>query len=155
MFSVSPGLATNASAAAAAAAAFNPYLSPVSPGLMPQEIMPSTPVLMASSPNVSQVPNAAAAAAQKLLRTDRLEVTHRWKETFWELFPNKLCLMMCLFLSGSGVTQDDNEPVSTTVVVNKWFNKHMNNGTLYWTRVNCFRSCIVILIAGTIMQKRS
>ncbi len=77
MFSVTPGLATNASAAAAAAAAFNPYLSPVSPGLMPPEILPSTPVLMASSPTVSQVPNAAAAAAQKLLRTDRLEVTHR------------------------------------------------------------------------------
>lgn len=75
MFSVTPGLATNASAAAAAAAAFNPYLSPVSPGLMPPEILPSTPVLMASSPAVSQVPNAAAAAAaQKLLRTDRLEV---------------------------------------------------------------------------------
>lgn len=74
MFSVTPGLATNASAAAAAAAAFNPYLSPVSPGLMPPEILPSTPVLMASSPTVSQVPNAAA-AAQKLLRTDRLEVT--------------------------------------------------------------------------------
>lgn len=74
MFSVTPGLATNASAAAAAAAAFNPYLSPVSPGLMPPEILPSTPVLMASSPTVSQVPNAAAAAAQKLLRTDRLEV---------------------------------------------------------------------------------
>lgn len=73
MFSVGPGLATNASAAAAAA--FNPYLSPVSPGLMPPEILPSTPVLMASSPTVSQVPNAAAAAAQKLLRTDRLEVT--------------------------------------------------------------------------------
>lgn len=77
MFSVTPGLATNASAAAAAAAAFNPYLSPVSPGLMPPEILPSTPVLMASSPTVSQVPNAAAAAAQKLLRTDRLEVKHR------------------------------------------------------------------------------
>lgn len=76
MFSVTPGLATNASAAAAAAAAaFNPYLSPVSPGLMPPEILPSTPVLMASTPTVSQVPNAAAAAAQKLLRTDRLEVT--------------------------------------------------------------------------------
>ena len=74
MFSVTPGLATNASAAAAAAAAFNPYLSPVSPGLMPPEILPSTQVLMASSPTVSQVPNAAAAAAQKLLRTDRLEV---------------------------------------------------------------------------------
>ena len=75
MFSMSPGMATNASAAAAAAAAFNPYLSPMSPGLMPQDIMPSTQVLMASSPNMSQVPNAAAAAAQKLLRTDRLEVT--------------------------------------------------------------------------------
>ncbi|KAF3858346.1 hypothetical protein F7725_011547 [Dissostichus mawsoni] len=73
MFSMSPGMATNASAAAAAAAAFNPYLSPMSPGLMPQDIMPSTQVLMASSPNMSQVPNAAAAAAQKLLRTDRLE----------------------------------------------------------------------------------
>ncbi|XP_076000629.1 muscleblind-like protein 1 isoform X10 [Genypterus blacodes] len=79
MFSVAPGLATNASAAAAAAAAFNPYLSPVSPGLMPQEIMPSTPVLMASSPSVGQVPNAAAAAAQKLLRTDRLEVCREYQ----------------------------------------------------------------------------
>lgn len=78
MFSVTPGLATNASAAAAAAAAaFNPYLSPVSPSLMPPEILPSTPMLMASSPTVSQVPNAAAAAAQKLLRTDRLEVTDK------------------------------------------------------------------------------
>lgn len=73
MFSVTPGLPTNASAAAAVAAAFNPYLSPVSPSLMPPEILPSTPVLMASSPTMSQVPNAAA-AAQKLLRTDRLEV---------------------------------------------------------------------------------
>ncbi|XP_070775329.1 muscleblind-like protein 1 isoform X3 [Enoplosus armatus] len=78
MFSVTPGLATNASAAAAAAA-FNPYLSPVSPGLMPPEIMPSTPVLMASSHTVSQVPNAATAAAQKLLRTDRLEVCREYQ----------------------------------------------------------------------------
>ncbi|XP_018532313.1 muscleblind-like protein 1 isoform X19 [Lates calcarifer] len=80
MFSVTPGLATNASAAAAvAAAAFNPYLSPVSPGLMPPEILQSTPVLMASNPTVSQVPNAAAAAAQKLLRTDRLEVCREYQ----------------------------------------------------------------------------
>ncbi|XP_047223191.1 muscleblind-like protein 1 isoform X2 [Girardinichthys multiradiatus] len=80
MFSVTPGLATNASAAAAAAAAaFNPYLSPVSPGLMPPEILPSTQMLMASSPTVSQVPNAAAAAAQKLLRTDRLEVCREYQ----------------------------------------------------------------------------
>uniref|UniRef100_A0A3B3VU88 Muscleblind-like splicing regulator 1 n=1 Tax=Poecilia latipinna TaxID=48699 RepID=A0A3B3VU88_9TELE len=66
-------------AAAAAAAAFNPYLSPVSPSLMPPEILPSTPMLMASSPTVSQVPNAAAAAAQKLLRTDRLEVCREYQ----------------------------------------------------------------------------
>ncbi|XP_060940621.1 muscleblind-like protein 1 isoform X4 [Limanda limanda] len=80
MFSMAPGLATNASAAAAvAAAAFNPYLSPVSPGLMQQEILPSSPVLMASNPNVGQVPNAAAAAAQKLLRTDRLEVCREYQ----------------------------------------------------------------------------
>ncbi|XP_054483075.1 muscleblind-like protein 1 isoform X3 [Anoplopoma fimbria] len=79
MFSMTPGMASNANAAAAAAAAaFNPYLSPMSPGLMPQEIMPSTPVLMSSSPNVSQVPNAAA-AAQKLLRTDRLEVCREYQ----------------------------------------------------------------------------
>ncbi|XP_069013343.1 muscleblind-like protein 1 isoform X2 [Embiotoca jacksoni] len=78
MFSMTPGLATNASAAAAAAA-FNPYLSPLSPGLMPQEMLPSTPVLMASSPAINQVPNAAAAAAQKLLRTDRLEVCREYQ----------------------------------------------------------------------------
>ncbi|XP_008332139.1 muscleblind-like protein 1 isoform X12 [Cynoglossus semilaevis] len=78
MFSVTPGLPTNASAAAAVAAAFNPYLSPVSPSLMPPEILPSTPVLMASSPTMSQVPNAAA-AAQKLLRTDRLEVCREYQ----------------------------------------------------------------------------
>ncbi|XP_061878781.1 muscleblind-like protein 1 isoform X3 [Entelurus aequoreus] len=77
MFSVTPGLSTNA-AAAAAAAAFNPYLSPLSPGLMPPEMLSNTPVLMASSPTVSQVPNAAA-AAQKLLRTDRLEVCREYQ----------------------------------------------------------------------------
>lgn len=72
MFSVTPGLATNVNAAAAAAAAFNPYLGPVSPGLMPADILPSAPVLVTSNPSVP-VP-AAAAAAQKLMRTDRLEV---------------------------------------------------------------------------------
>lgn len=73
MFSVTPSLATNANAAAAAAAAFNPYLGPVSPGLMPADILPSAPVLVTSNPSVP-VPAAAAAAAQKLMRTDRLEV---------------------------------------------------------------------------------
>ncbi|XP_062844262.1 muscleblind-like protein 1 isoform X5 [Trichomycterus rosablanca] len=74
MFSVTPSLATNATVAAA----FNPYLSPVSPGLVPTEIMPSTPVLVTSSPNVP-VPAAAAAAAQKLMRTDRLEVCREYQ----------------------------------------------------------------------------
>lgn len=77
MFSVTPSLATNANAAAAAAAAFNPYLGPVSPGLMPADILPSAPVLVTSNPNVPVPAAAAAAAAQKLMRTDRLEVRQR------------------------------------------------------------------------------
>uniref|UniRef100_A0A3Q3JK16 C3H1-type domain-containing protein n=1 Tax=Monopterus albus TaxID=43700 RepID=A0A3Q3JK16_MONAL len=75
MFSVTPSLATNANAAAAAAAAFNPYLGPVSPGLMPADILPSAPVLVTSNPSVP-VP---AAAAQKLMRTDRLEVCREYQ----------------------------------------------------------------------------
>lgn len=69
MFSVTPSLATNVNAAA-----FNPYLGPVSPGLMPADILPSAPVLVTSNPGTVPVPAAAAAAAQKLMRTDRLEV---------------------------------------------------------------------------------
>ncbi|XP_076150648.1 muscleblind-like protein 1 isoform X24 [Alosa pseudoharengus] len=77
MFSVTPSLAaTNANAAAAAAAAaFNPYLGPVSPGLMPTELMQSGPMLMASSPSVPQVQSTA----QKLMRTDRLEVCREYQ----------------------------------------------------------------------------
>uniref|UniRef100_A0A671V8C9 Muscleblind like splicing regulator 1 n=1 Tax=Sparus aurata TaxID=8175 RepID=A0A671V8C9_SPAAU len=78
MFSVTPSLATNVNAAAAAAAAFNPYLGPVSPGLMPADILPSAPVLVTSNPSVP-VPAAAAAAAQKLMRTDRLEVCREYQ----------------------------------------------------------------------------
>nr|XP_046190756.1 muscleblind-like protein 1 [Oncorhynchus gorbuscha] len=77
MFSVTPSLASNASLAAVAAA-FNPYLGPVSPGLMPSEIMSSAPVLVTSNPNVS-MPSAAAAAAHKLMRTDRLEVCREYQ----------------------------------------------------------------------------
>ncbi|XP_016534458.1 muscleblind-like protein 1 isoform X6 [Poecilia formosa] len=78
MFSVTPSLATNA-AAAAAAAAFNPYLGPVSPGLMPADILPSAPVLVTSNPSVPVPAAAAAAAAQKLMRTDRLEVCREYQ----------------------------------------------------------------------------
>ncbi|XP_075717624.1 muscleblind-like protein 1 isoform X2 [Rhinoderma darwinii] len=69
MFSVAPSLATNATAA------FNPYLGPVSPGLLPAEILNSGQVLVAGNPGVA-VPSAAAAAAQKLMRTDRLEASY-------------------------------------------------------------------------------
>ncbi|XP_060900571.1 muscleblind-like protein 1 isoform X16 [Labrus mixtus] len=110
MFSVTPGLATNASAAAAAAAAFNPYLSPMSPGLMPQEIMSSTPVLMASSPTISQVPNAAAAAAQKLLRTDRLEVCREYQRGNCSRGEND-----CRFAHPSDSTMIDNNDNTVTV----------------------------------------
>ncbi|XP_075058099.1 muscleblind-like protein 1 isoform X5 [Mixophyes fleayi] len=69
MFSVAPSLATNATAA------FNPYLGPVSPGLVPAEILPTAPMLVAGNPGVA-MPSAAAAAAQKLMRTDRLEASY-------------------------------------------------------------------------------
>ncbi|XP_040284045.1 muscleblind-like protein 1 isoform X1 [Bufo bufo] len=63
MFSMAPSLATNATAA------FNPYLGPVSPGLVQTEILPTTQVLVAGNPGVAMPPSAA----QKLMRTDRLE----------------------------------------------------------------------------------
>ncbi|XP_066889650.1 muscleblind-like protein 1 isoform X14 [Kogia breviceps] len=69
MFSVAPSLATNASAA------FNPYLGPVSPSLVPAEILPTAPMLVTGNPGVP-VP---AAAAQKLMRTDRLEVCREYQ----------------------------------------------------------------------------
>ncbi|XP_075956204.1 muscleblind-like protein 1 isoform X2 [Anarhichas minor] len=78
MFSVTPSLATNVNAAAAAAAAFNPYLGPMSPGLMPADMLQSGHVLVTSNPSVP-VPAAAAAAAQKLMRTDRLEVCREYQ----------------------------------------------------------------------------
>ncbi|XP_046732665.1 muscleblind-like protein 1 isoform X9 [Silurus meridionalis] len=80
--SVTPNLATNASAAAAAAAAasFNPYLSPVSPALMSTgaDMLPSAPVLIGGNP-AAPVNSSANAAAQKLLRTDRLEVCREYQ----------------------------------------------------------------------------
>uniref|UniRef100_A0A8C5MC99 Muscleblind like splicing regulator 1 n=1 Tax=Leptobrachium leishanense TaxID=445787 RepID=A0A8C5MC99_9ANUR len=69
MFSVAPSLATSATAA------FNPYLGPVSPGLIQAEIMPTTQMLVAGNHGVA-MPSAAAAAAQKLMRTDRLEASY-------------------------------------------------------------------------------
>ncbi|KAG8445277.1 hypothetical protein GDO86_010165 [Hymenochirus boettgeri] len=72
MFSVAPSIATNATAA------FNPYLGPVSPGLMPAEILPTAPMLVTGNPGVA-VSSAAAAAAQKLMRTDRLEVCREYQ----------------------------------------------------------------------------
>ncbi|XP_057694672.1 muscleblind-like protein 1 isoform X2 [Corythoichthys intestinalis] len=74
MFSVSSGLATNGNGGAAAA--FNPYLGPVSPGLMPAEILPSAPVLLTSN---TTVPVPVTTAAQKLMRTDRLEVCREYQ----------------------------------------------------------------------------
>uniref|UniRef100_A0AAY4ANG9 C3H1-type domain-containing protein n=1 Tax=Denticeps clupeoides TaxID=299321 RepID=A0AAY4ANG9_9TELE len=67
MFSVTPSLAATNASAAAAAAAFNPYLNPVAP------------VLVTSSPSVPQVQTTTSAAAQKLLRTDRLEVCREYQ----------------------------------------------------------------------------
>ncbi|XP_067898813.1 muscleblind-like protein 1 isoform X15 [Heterodontus francisci] len=70
IFSVTPGLATNPNAA------FNPYLGPVSPNLVPAEILPSAPMLVTGN---HAVPVHTAAAAQKLMRTDRLEVCREFQ----------------------------------------------------------------------------
>ncbi|KAJ7995411.1 hypothetical protein DPEC_G00244290 [Dallia pectoralis] len=72
LFSITPSLAANASAA------FNPYLGPVSTTLMPAELMTNTPVLVTSNPNLP-MPSAAAVTAQKLMRTDRLEVCREYQ----------------------------------------------------------------------------
>ncbi|KAI5615325.1 muscleblind-like protein 1 isoform 2, partial [Silurus asotus] len=66
--------------AAAAAASFNPYLSPVSPALMSTgaDMLPSAPVLIGGNP-AAPVNSSANAAAQKLLRTDRLEVCREYQ----------------------------------------------------------------------------
>ncbi|XP_059848548.1 muscleblind-like protein 1 isoform X1 [Hypanus sabinus] len=70
VFSVTTGLATNPTTA------FNPYLGPVSPNLVPAEILPSAPMLVTGN---HAVPVHTAAAAQKLMRTDRLEVCREFQ----------------------------------------------------------------------------
>nr|XP_033813726.1 muscleblind-like protein 1 isoform X9 [Geotrypetes seraphini] len=73
MFSVAPSLATNATAA------FNPYLGPVSPGLVSTEILQTPPMLVTGNHGVPVPAAAAAVAAQKLMRTDRLEVCREYQ----------------------------------------------------------------------------
>ncbi|KAM5288369.1 muscleblind-like protein 2 isoform 8-T8 [Ctenodactylus gundi] len=65
-FPVGPAIGTNT------AISFAPYLAPVTPGvgLVPTEILPTTPVIVPGSPPVT-VPGSNA--TQKLLRTDKLE----------------------------------------------------------------------------------
>ncbi|XP_039601350.1 muscleblind-like protein 2 isoform X4 [Polypterus senegalus] len=57
---------------------FAPYLTPVTPsvGLVPTEMLPSTPVIVPGSPPVS-VPGSSS--TQKLLRTDKLEVCREFQ----------------------------------------------------------------------------
>ncbi|KAM9320733.1 muscleblind-like protein 2 isoform 2-T2 [Gastrophryne carolinensis] len=71
-FPVGPALGTNA------AISFAQYLTPVTPGvgLVPTEILPSTPVIMPGSPPVSVT---GSTATQKLLRTDKLEVCREFQ----------------------------------------------------------------------------
>nr|KAF6428033.1 muscleblind like splicing regulator 2 [Rousettus aegyptiacus] len=66
-FPVGPAIGTNT------AISFAPYLAPVTPGvgLVPTEILPTTPVIVPGSPPVT-VPGSTT--TQKLLRTDKLEV---------------------------------------------------------------------------------
>uniref|UniRef100_A0A8C5UU99 Muscleblind like splicing regulator 2 n=1 Tax=Microcebus murinus TaxID=30608 RepID=A0A8C5UU99_MICMU len=70
-FPVGPAIGTNT------AISFAPYLAPVTPGvgLVPTEILPTTPVIVPGSPPVT-VPGSTA--TQKLLRTDKLEILVTW-----------------------------------------------------------------------------
>ncbi|XP_075056025.1 muscleblind-like protein 2 isoform X11 [Mixophyes fleayi] len=65
-FPVGPALGTNT------AISFAPYLTQMTPGvgLVPTEMLPSTPVIVPGSPPVSV---AGSTSTQKLLRTDKLE----------------------------------------------------------------------------------
>uniref|UniRef100_A0A452VMI3 Muscleblind like splicing regulator 2 n=1 Tax=Ursus maritimus TaxID=29073 RepID=A0A452VMI3_URSMA len=71
-FPVGPAIGTNT------AISFAPYLAPVTPGvgLVPTEILPTTPVIVPGSPPVT-VPGSTA--TQKLLRTDKLEVCREFQ----------------------------------------------------------------------------
>ncbi|XP_077339147.1 muscleblind-like protein 2 isoform X12 [Lithobates pipiens] len=71
-FPVGPALGTNT------AFSFAPYLTQMTPGvgLVPTEMLPSTPVIVPGSPPVSV---AGSTATQKLLRTDKLEVCREFQ----------------------------------------------------------------------------
>ncbi|XP_051560572.1 muscleblind-like protein 2a isoform X4 [Myxocyprinus asiaticus] len=71
-FSVSQGLCSNPGMS------YAPYLTPMSHsmGLVPTEMLPSTPVIMPSSPPVSI---QSSSSTQKLLRTDKLEVCREFQ----------------------------------------------------------------------------
>ncbi|XP_043926464.1 muscleblind-like protein 1 isoform X7 [Protopterus annectens] len=104
MFSVTPSIATNATAA------FNPYLGPVSPSLVPAEILPSAPVLVTGNPAVPVQTAAAAAAAQKLMRTDRLEVCREYQRGNCNRGEND-----CRFAHPADSTMIDNNDNTVTV----------------------------------------
>lgn len=69
-FPVNQGLGSSAGLS------YTPYLTPMSHsmGLVPTDILPSTQVIVPGSPPVSVT--AGSSSNQKLLRTDKLEVSH-------------------------------------------------------------------------------
>ncbi|XP_023698328.1 muscleblind-like protein 2a isoform X1 [Paramormyrops kingsleyae] len=71
-FPVSPGLGSSPGIS------YTPYLTPVTHGmgLVPTEMLPSTPVIMPGSPPVSV---QSSSSSQKLLRTDKLEVCREFQ----------------------------------------------------------------------------
>ncbi|XP_071319974.1 muscleblind-like protein 2 isoform X9 [Trachinotus anak] len=72
-FPVSQGLGSSAGLS------YTPYLTPMSHsmGLVPTDILPSTPVIVPGSPPVSVT--AGSSSSQKLLRTDKLEVCREFQ----------------------------------------------------------------------------
>ncbi|KAM9327383.1 muscleblind-like protein 2a isoform 6-T7 [Pholidichthys leucotaenia] len=72
-FPVSQGLGSSAGLS------YTPYLTPMSHsmGLVPTDILPSTPVIVPGSPPISVT--AGSSSSQKLLRTDKLEVCREFQ----------------------------------------------------------------------------
>lgn len=68
----------NPSLAANPGMAFNPYLPHPGMGLVPAELIPNAPILISGNPPLA----LPAAAGPKLMRSDKLEVLEKYRNTY-------------------------------------------------------------------------
>lgn len=105
-FPVSQGLGSSAGLS------YTPYLTPMSHsmGLVPTDILPSTPVIVPGSPPVSVT--AGSSSSQKLLRADKLEVTDRITDAA-DATANLYLSSLWVYLFNFGVLKDTHSHFST------------------------------------------